>query len=91
MCNSHDRAILSAQLFEKMTLLTNPQHHTPAVKSSWLPLFPVALASQLAMGQVLSEDSAEGYRPVVPRASIEASFAQWDPATDVTPELAQYL
>lgn len=107
MSSSHTRSLLSAQLFEKMALLTNRRHTNGTAcsvkmprRSEWVPLFPLTdqpypYVHELARGAVLSEEPAdaseEGYRPVVPRSKIENMFAKWDVAQEVTPDMAVHL
>ncbi|KAF8320718.1 hypothetical protein DL93DRAFT_1726094 [Clavulina sp. PMI_390] len=99
LSRGHDRTIIAAKLFDKVKLLDSARRSvdssTAPRRSGWIPAFPLTNQpyplSDFAGGKVESDESQEGYRPVVLRSKIEDMFARWDPEQEVTPDMKMHL
>lgn len=79
LCGTHDRVIISNHLFNKLNLLRKPPARR-LTKDSF-PIYPCTHGiekSYVTRGEVFPEDMEYGYRPIVPRNSLEGILDRWD-------------
>lgn len=92
LCGTHDRVLLSNQLFDKLELLNRPPDPLPERDS--FPMYPCTLGYQtdfITRGEVFPEDMEYGYRPIIRRNTLEAILDQWTPNSPISTEDALYL
>jgi hypothetical protein len=94
LCGTHDRTLLSNQLYDRLQLLIRPPTRQPQPRESF-PIFPsscaIPLAQPLPQPKISTLEIEQGYLPLVPRSSIEPMIDNLDSQSTIAWGAKGYL
>lgn len=94
LTRSHNRVVLSHRIFDKIRVFGIPPVNIDIQQPAYIPLFPWTLPSPDPLkrrGIVRSEQSGEGYEPVVARSTLDELFKDWRPEEGTSDAQSVYL
>lgn len=93
LAQTHHQVVLSDRIFDKIRSFIH-EPPTVAIPSLNIPIFPWSspqLTARRQVGRVVNEPMEEGYRPVIPRTTIEDMFTGWHPENGTSIAQSLYL